>query len=257
MATSHRWLLTVGLLASLRSLWSFAPPAIVPAARSTLGSPAPRARPRHLLLAARPADDGGAGAWENGRHIVRRRRPVGNDGDVRGGRDVLLLRECLEERGLQLGDCGADCLRVIAHCVHRAEVADLGLDMPDVERTLRRLCTDILLYSSFASAAGAGGAKPEGAAMVSSLPAPGEWPDDVLLEGCAVVLGIKIVCYKPDETNSGLLETVLRPKTSLSECVSFVAPSLSLPYGVCVRSLSRCLTQTHANAGLRARHERL
>ena len=245
MAASHRWLLTVGLLASLRSLWSFAPPAIVPAARSTLGSPAPRARPRHLLLAARPADDGGAGAWENGRHIVRRRRPVGNDGDVRGGRDVLLLRECLEERGLQLGDCGADCLRVIAHCVHRAEVADLGLDMPDVERTLRRLCTDILLYSSFASAAGAGGAKPEGAAMVSSLPAPGEWPDDVLLEGCAVVLGIKIVCYKPDETNSGLLETVLRPKTSLSERVSFVAPSLFLPYMACVCAPSLAVSHKH------------
>ena len=211
MAASS-WLLTVGLLASLRSLWSFAPPAVVPAARATLGFPAPPARPRDLLLAARRlADDGGAGAWGNGRHIVRRRRPVGNGGDKGGGRDVLLLRECLEERGLQLGDCGADCLRVIAHCVHRADVADLGLDMPDVERTLRRLCTDILLYSSFASAAGAGGAKPEGAAVVPPLPAPGEWPDDVLLEGCAVVLGIKIVCYKTDEANSGLLETVLRP----------------------------------------------
>jgi hypothetical protein len=106
-----------------------------------------------------------------------------------------VLRNRLEERGLKLFPCGQDCLGAIAQCIHLANIPNLGPDSPDVERTLRRLAADILLYASshFSSANYAAG-------VSFAFPGQGMWLDDLFLEACAQVLGVKIVCYKCSET---------------------------------------------------------
>ena len=111
-----------------------------------------RSGPGHLGGVALNAQssEGGAVEWQqSAQQVVSRRRFVrqehgteaaGKVSEGRKGRAENVLESCLQERGLKLQPCGQDCMGAIAHCVHWANVPNLGLDSPDPVCMHVRLC---------------------------------------------------------------------------------------------------------------------
>jgi hypothetical protein len=132
---------------------------------------------------------------------------------VAGEGEESVLRKCLDERGLDLVPCGSDFLEAIVRCVHDDDPTTL-------DRSLRRLWADILLYTSPAHL-------PKNSKQRLAYPAPGEWPEDLLLEACAQVLGVTLVCYKMDVSTPKprLFETIYAPAERI---LPFAAVHLAL-----------------------------